>query len=49
LRERAACREAARLLRAGVDGAIEGGTLTADLGGKASTSSFTQAAIAAMK
>jgi len=43
-----ACREAARYLRYGVEAAMRGGTLTPDLGGKATTSSFAQAVIDSM-
>jgi 3-isopropylmalate dehydrogenase len=44
-----ACRSTAQQLRHGVEGAIGGGTRTADLGGSASTSAFTKAVIAAMR
>lgn len=44
-----ACRTAAQQLRDGVAGAIDGGTHTADLGGGATTSTFTKAVIAAMR
>ena len=43
------CRTAARQLRDGVAGAIEGGTHTADLRGTASTAAFAKAVIAAMQ
>ena len=44
-----ACRSTAHQLQHGVEGAIGGGTRTADLGGSASTSAFTKAVIAAMR
>ena len=44
-----ACRETARLMCAGVAGAIEGGTVTADLGGTATTGGFTAAVMNAMR
>jgi 3-isopropylmalate dehydrogenase len=44
-----ACRTTAQQLRDGVAGAIGSGTHTADLGGEATTSTFTKAVIAAMR
>jgi 3-isopropylmalate dehydrogenase len=44
-----ACRTTALQLQHGVEGAIGDGTRTADLGGRAGTSAFTKAVIAAMR